>query len=388
MRRHALRFPLLLACSVLLAPFAAANEAKPASGFVFEMDLGDQAAVSIVGTQGCTFEVGASSSNTGVAQVTARVGARKIHKVIIEAVGAGTADISISTFGGSIPNCEGFAFFYEVVVAADGKAFLKQAAAKLKAATKDIKAGLKDIELQFGQVVDDAVDAVKNGDLDIDDATDQAFDVGQDWVDFLDAELADFLDDVYEDVWGRAGEFGITELTPDLLELYDGGCGDWDKFVDGAHALVDRSVKVFTRELKVLTKASALAAAGVDDDFLFVFAQPDLAVEQDDPVPLPSAEPVELPPPPEKPLARTWTSAGRLSSSSVSKLHIGGTADPNGPPVTVDIVGPDGTTAQLDATVDENCHWRADFGSLPPGSYTVTLSQGSKGPVEFGTKVP
>jgi hypothetical protein len=320
--------------------------------------------------------------------VTTRTGPRKSHKVVIEAVGAGTANITISTSNGSILNCQGFDFFYEVVVLPDSKAFVKQAKAKLKDATKGLKDGLKFLEAEFGGVVDDAVDAVKDGTVDIDDAADQAFEIGQDYVDFIDTEVEDFLDDVYEDVWGRAGEFGVTELTPDLLTLYDGGCGEWDKFVDGVDKLVDKSLGVFTREFKVLTKASALKAAGVDDDFLFVFAHPQIVVEQDDPVQLPAAAPVDLPPSPLKPLAKTWTSAGRLSSSSVSKLHIGGTADPIGGSVTVFIVGPDSFTAQLVASVDENCHWRADFSSLPPGSYSVALNQGLIGPVEFGTKVP
>jgi hypothetical protein len=365
------------------APVAEANKSKQKSGSKFKMTPGQKTTVTITGTQGCKFE--ALHKNSGdtdpkVATVQTPSKAGKSQKVIITAVGPGETEVQLETQSVDDPInffCNGFLFEYFITVVPDNKAYLKQVKGKLKTKTADAKAILGLVTKSFCDQTKFLGGEVKAGNMTAEDALAQAFDAMQFVANALDVAIDEELDLAFTDIWTRNAEAGFFIMDGDLAGLLPGGCGDWDKFEDGIRKLADKTTKTMTKKYKALVKTIDKSLAKEDDSILqifdilgFEFTVPPIPI----PVPMPEAQPAPVP----KPLKKNFTSSGRKSSSETTRLHIGGSADPDGGNVTVEITGPGGVMSSTSVPVDATgCDWEANFPTLAPGSYTVKLTQGT-----------
>lgn len=388
MRMFSVGLSVLALLLFVATPPSLANQSKPPAGTLIKLKkLQQKQTVNIVGTQGCTFEISAESSDPSVVSVTRTEGAKKSHKVVIEAVGAGEATVTIETMEGSILSCEGFTFEFPVEVEFDAKGVIKNAKSQLKSGlstAKDL------VDTAFDLFCDDLAeiaDAVLAGDLDPIEAYFEATAARADMYDDLAFELDQLYGETWVAMWGGIAFFET--LHPDLVTLFPGGCGEWDDFREDLNDLEDKASSKAEKKLKMFIKVLGKALDGDDDALLVVSFFPEVLLEVDEPVVFPGSDP-EAEPVEEatKPLAKTWTSAGRLSTSETSRLQIGGQADPGDGNVTVTLNGPGGFTTNIDAMVGEDCAFRTEFADLTPGSYTVVLTQGDNGPVSFGVVVP
>lgn len=386
MRPAALTLSLVALFTALAAPALEASFFTPSSGPLTIL-TGEKLTIKVKGTQKCKFKVLVLNTNGEVAEVSFSESSKTSHKVTIEGLLPGTTQISIITEEGSISQCTGRSASYEVTVEADPDAFFDQADEKLKEA----KAEAKDVVEEFVEAavggLAELADLVKEGEVDPIDAYFQAADVMQDLFDDLHGGMNPFLDDVYDDIWDRAADFGLDEMSPELLGYLPGACGEWDEFETDVVALVDKASGLMTKAFKKFV--GQLVKLSDEDAVLFaLFTSPDLFVGVSETVPAPAPEPLSPPDPPKIPLVKTWTAAGRLSNSSTGRLHVGGGADPSRGNVAVGIAGPGGFADGESAPVGEDDSWRAEFFNLPPGSYVVTLTQTDNGPVSFTVTVP
>ena len=367
---------LCLAFLLVAAPTAEANKFNPKSGTKLKLKMGQKTTISVTGFQGCKFEAlhyDPKSTDPEVVSVTTPGKEGKSQKVTIEAVGPGMTEVSIITQGES-PSCNGFMATYAVEVEADPKAFLKQAKGKLKDGIKSIKSEL-DTELgNICTLFDLAAGFATQQDAS--EAVPQVWDAMEELAADLDGLVQQQLDDIYGDIWQRAEQYGFAQNTPELVGLLDGGCGDWDKFVNAAISLYDKAWDKLLKKYKKLIKTIDGKFKNTGENYLSLVEMPQVNTALTAPVPIPVPAPLPQPDPQPKPLKKHWSAAGRLSSSSTADLTIGGSADPGGGDVTVSMTGPGGAVTPVDASVGDDCNWQADFSGLTPGTYRVTLTQG------------
>lgn len=371
----------------IAAPDALANISIPASNTSFTLKPKQKKVVVIKGAQGCKFNVFAESSNPDAVKVTYSKLQKTAHVVRVEAVGPGGATVNIATENGTESFCQGFNFVYPVSVDATTKDFVNQARGKLRDASKDLRSLVLDIKKFYCSQLNDIIKDLVKGEIDSGQAGDQVFDAGQDLIDDLRGEVCPYLDDLYDEIWGRASEYTLNEvfldMTPEVVSFIPGGCGEWDRFEDALSREIDRAVDTVEQKTKSSFKALDKQALKEDADWLAILDPPVL----DDifgsmpPVPLPAPVPQLVPPPPPKNLGYDWNLSGRLSSSPVSELKVGGVADPGAGMVNVQIDGPDGFSTSANVNVSDACTFKAEFSGLKPGAYVVTLTQGANGPV-------
>lgn len=376
---------LALACALAMSPDAQANKYKPASG-KYKLKIGDKMKVTTTGFGGCTFETiheNSKETDSDVATVSTPGSAGKKQVVQIEAVGAGTTTVVLETVGKD-PGCFGFQSTYTLIVEGDFKAFEKQAKGKYKESLKSTK-DLAGIVLDaYCSAIDLTLELYDDGEATADLSLQDSFSAIQSVADLVDTGAASIIDGVTADVWSRATAQGFTEMTPGLQGYLIGGCGEADKYKEGVEKIAEKLISAMKKKHKKFQKDMAKIAA---DDVLVLLGEivpgfGDLRAV----VEIPVADPDPQPAAPAKPLKKNFTSSGRLASSSTSRLHIGGSAEPGGGDVTVTITGPDDVETEKDVSVNEDCEWEAEFGSLPPGTYTVELEQDGN-TVEFNVVV-
>jgi hypothetical protein len=363
------------------APVAEANKSKQKSGSKFKMTPGQKTTVTITGFKGCKFEAlhdNPGATDPKVASVQPPSQAGKSQKVTITAVGPGETEVNLVTQSVDDPIdffCNGFTFQYFITVVPDNKAYLKQVKGKLKSKTKQVKEILDQVIDDFCDQVKFLGDEVKKGNMTGEDALASAHEAMQFVAIALDIGVDGELDLVFTDIWTRNAEAGFFIMDPDLAGLIPGGCGDWDKFEDGVRKLAGKTTKTMEKKYKALVKTIDKSAS--DDELVQIFDLLGLDLTPA-PIPIPVPTPETQPDPVPKELKKNFTSSGRWASSANTRLQIGGSADPGGGNVTVEITGPGGAMSSVEVPVNgTSCGWEADFPNLPPGSYTVTLTQGS-----------
>lgn len=366
-----------LVLAAFLSPEALANKANPASGSAVFLNPGDKQNVKVSGFGGCSFEVMLMTTDSKVVQLSQKKdGAAKGHNVTLEAVGVGTAMVTITTANGTNPGCQGFNFTYPVTVTPDTKDLQKAYKAETKSQLKLAKDALNAAIEEVCPAIDDVVDAVKDGEITPDDAIDALQDVGA----LAATGLADLarsaVDTSFGALFTSPEALEYLGIDPSVLRYLPGACGDYDKFEDQLEKLIGQAEKRFEKKIKKAIKDVEKIATKQGEAILFIF-QTILGVPQPQtPVALPANPPQTPAPAPPKPLEKSWTSSGRLSSSGVSSLRIGGIADSG--QVSVEITGPDGFSDSDDFDVNEDCGWIADFGGIKPGVYTVKITQGDQ----------
>ncbi|GJM21476.1 MAG: hypothetical protein DHS20C15_13910 [Planctomycetota bacterium] len=375
MRRTLLHFTLVVSLFSALNTELLANDSKPASGTEFSLLAAQIQVIQILGFAGCKFEIEATSSDEKVAMVSFNEGQAKKHKVQVEAMGVGSATITVSTKNGTNPGCQGFEFTFPVSVSADEKAFVKAGKMKLKDAGKEMKAALDDTVGEYCEGINALLKLVKAGEVSITDAIVLLSDVTALAAGDINRQVADLLDETEVALWNCPQAEGLDTFTDNILSFLPGGCGEWDKFESGAVSQAEKAIKKVRAKLKKAIKQLNKAAKQIEATVLILhqifFGLPTTIT----PVPLP-ANPAQTPAPAiPKPLRKTSVASGRLSSTPVTRLDITGIGAMGGGQVTVDIVGPDGSSGQMMVDLEDDCTFRASFTGIKPGQYTVTLTQ-------------
>jgi len=131
----------LLSLALLFAPAAHATFASPASGFPFDLRIGQVAYVKVKNAAGCTFDYTTTSGNTGVATASPASGSNvKSAKVAITGVAVGMTNVTITTSGGTCPPA---VHTYPVTVSADFQQISKDFQGAVKSEIKQIKLDAK-----------------------------------------------------------------------------------------------------------------------------------------------------------------------------------------------------------------------------------------------------
>ncbi len=377
MRRPTLSLVLVLSLLCVLGPAVRANKSVPVSGTVQVLTVGDLSLIAILGFANCTFKVDASSDNTKVASVQFKTTAGKKQKVMIKAESPGMAMVTVSTKEGSVGGCQGFDFTFPVMVTPDTKALLKMSKQESKAANAEIKKALGELVTAYCKELKTVVDDAKSGEISLDDALDQMDALSSIVSQTLSLVIGASSDTFFSAIWNSPAAQGFSGSNVDLLGLFPGGCGEVDSFSQNLKKAAEKAKKVVERKIKKAYMQLEKVAKKQDETILYlfqVFLGFPLPIT---PTPLPTPMPQVQPPAPPKPLMRTWTSSGRMTSSPLTRLEIAGLGDAGGGQVTVKVEGPDGFESEMMVNLDAECGFLAEFGGVKPGNYTVTLTQGT-----------